>query len=209
MLPISLPEQFDYPEHVFAAQELIDIGRRGYMLVDPGATSHVSGLDAAEGLREAVRKAGLGACEFDRNLTRDFTFGDGKSLCTTGTAFIPAVLSGRSINLPVSILDARSPPLLGVNILNECGAIVDFGQDPGIWFTGLDGPKQPCIRLPTGHLAVRIVPAEPTTSSAEPNDAVAIVATSRDDLSDQKSGSLPADSGNEALVSADKANPRL
>jgi hypothetical protein len=128
------------------------------MLVDPGATSHVCGLESAEGLREAVSKAGLGACEFNRDLTRDFTFGDGKSLSTTGTAYFPVILSGRSFNLPVSILDARSPPLLGVNILNESGAIVDFGRNPGIWFTGLDGPKQPCIRLPTGHLAVRIVP---------------------------------------------------
>lgn len=61
------------------------------------------------------------------------------------------ILSGRSFNLPVSILDARSPPLLGMNILNECGAIVDFGRNPGIWSTGLDGPKQSCIRLPTSH----------------------------------------------------------
>ena len=65
----------------------------------------------------------------NRNLSRDLNFGDGQSLSATGTAYFPVVLSGRSAHLPVSILDA----LLGVNILNECGAIVHFGRDPGIW----------------------------------------------------------------------------
>ena len=81
-----------------------------------------------------------------------------------GTAVMPIVLGTAQVELPVSILDRPAPHLLGVGILNQAKAVVDFDDNPGVWFEGLDGPKTPCMRLASGHLALKVVPGAPDPS---------------------------------------------
>ena len=77
---------------------------------------------------------------------------------------LPAILGTAQIGLPVSVIDRPAPPLLGVGILNQSKAIVDFGDRPGVWFEGICGPKTPCMRLASGHLALKVVPGAPGLS---------------------------------------------
>ena len=135
--------------------------RVGCMLLDSGATTQVCGLAAADERQLAALESGLDDSQFDQDYTRTFTFGDGEQNTSLGTATVPAVLGTAQVGLPVSILDRAAPPLLGVGILNQSKALVDFGDDAGVWFEGLGGPKTPCMRLSSGHLVLKVVPGAP------------------------------------------------
>ena len=150
------------PQHeqqsLMSLDELGDLGHEGLMILDSGATTHVSGLRGAEALRDASYAAGLEKAAFDTNQKSTFGFGNGAYKSTLGKATIKADI-GDITDLEINVLDAAAPPLLGVSLLNNTKAIVDFGDEPGIWFHGADGPKTPCRRLRSGHLAVRVSPS--------------------------------------------------
>jgi len=135
------------------------------LIVDSGATNAVSGIRQAEDLQEAATLAGCGSSSFDPASATTFAFGNGAVQSSTGVAALPAQVARKDGPLSVQVLDADSPPLLGVNLLNETKAIVDFGDEPGIWWNG-GGEKQLCERLSTGHLALAVVPGVPTSPPA-------------------------------------------
>ena len=139
---------------------LNDLGKYGYMIIDSRATTHVANLQSAEDLSLVAKAAGYGNSSFDAGDKKTFGFGNGERGSTTSSAIIPAVLE-RAGRLKMNIMDADAPPLLGVSLLNKCKAIVDFGDSPGVWFHGLSGPKRPCARLSTGHLALKVIPDAP------------------------------------------------
>ena len=63
--------------------------------------------------------------------------------------------------MELSVLDADAPVLMGVGLLNDLEAVIDFGKHPAIWFMRGSGRRHPLLRLPTGHLALRVVPEVP------------------------------------------------
>jgi hypothetical protein len=151
---------YSVDESEYAIGDLL-LGRYGYMIVDCGATSNMCGLAAAEDLKEVARMTGFGSCAFDRQANKRVWFGNGSTGATIGIAYIPAQLAGERMVLPLSILDAEVPPILSVSVLNSSGAVMDFGSEPGIWFSGLQGPKAPCVRLASGLLAIKAMPGAP------------------------------------------------
>ena len=131
------------------------------MLLDSGATTHVCGLAAAGEIQLVAVESGLGDVHFEQDDTRTFTLGNGEQDTSLGAAFVPAVLGTAHVGLPISILDRPAPPLLGISILNQSKAVVDFGDHPGVWFEGQGGPKTPYMRLASGHLALKVVSEAP------------------------------------------------
>ena len=160
-IPIeAADEAYPVQQHQFYEE----LARAGCMLLDSGATTQVCGLAAADEIQLAAVDSGLGDVQFDQGDTRTFTFGNGEQDTSLGTAVVPAVLGTAQVGLPISILDRPAPPLLGVGILNQSKAVVDFGDHPGVWFEGLGGPKTSCLRLSSGHLALKVVPGAPDPS---------------------------------------------
>ena len=179
-------------------EEIMALGRDGYMLIDSGATSHVAGVGPAEDLQRAASHAGLGKSSFDTTSKKNFSFGNGATGTTTGTALIPATATGDSAPLPVSIMDAAAPPLLGVNLLNDTEAIVNFGPEPSITFWGGRGPTYPLMRLASGHLAHRVIG----------NEAAAIFGSiSADDLKKEADGNDRAEAGASSSPAGDSRPP--
>ena len=90
------------------------------------------------------------------NSKRSFNFGNGEQGTATGTAMIP-LATPHVQPMPISVMDAKAPPLLGVNLLHDTEAIVRFGSNPTITYHGGEGPTQDLLKLPSGHLALKVV----------------------------------------------------
>ena len=73
--------------------------------------------------------------------------------------------------VPVSIMDAKSPPLLGVDLLNKMEAEIRFGENPYIIFHAKNQDVIPLRRLASGHAALKVVPGAPEPE--DPNAAAA------------------------------------
>ena len=54
---------------------------------------------------------------------------------------------------------AEFPLLLDMTCLRRHKAILDTGDNPAIYFMSGSGKRRPLIELPTGHLALQVVPA--------------------------------------------------
>ena len=150
--------QDSYAQQCLLAGCLSVMGHEGAMIVDTGATKNVAGIQSAEDLQTCARKAGLGESRMDIEAKRQFSFGNGSSQPSLGTATIPCRPDEQIEDMDLHVLEAESPLLLGMPFLRQHKAILDTGDNPAIYFMAGSGKRRPLIELPTGHLALQVVP---------------------------------------------------
>ena len=148
----------DEDKSCFLAGCLAVLGCTGYLLVDTGATKNVGGLQRAEDLQWKAIEHGLGASSFDIRERSRFAFGNGTGGESLGLAEVPVRVDGAPEKLQIHILDTDSLLLLGMPDLRRWRAVLDCGDQPAMYCMNGTGRRIPLAELPTGHLALKVVP---------------------------------------------------
>ena len=149
-----------------AFEAMLVAGKSGLVTLDCGVTSSIGGAVALTDLADAGCDVLAREAEVDTDSRVTFKFGNGARQATIGRATLPAQLGASSGTLSFHVLDADSPALLGMDFLRRSRAVVDFGKETARFLAV--GPETHSLeRLPSGHLALRVVPEGPPTSPVE------------------------------------------
>ena len=146
-------------------EAMLVAGKSGLVTLGCGATSSIGGAVALADLGDV----GCGVLKRDAEVGTDsrvtFKCGNGARQATIRRATLPAQLGAPSGTLSFHVLDADSPALLGMDFLRRSRAVVDFGKETARFLAV--GPETHALqRLPSGHLALRVVPNSPPTAPA-------------------------------------------
>ncbi|CAK0898390.1 unnamed protein product [Prorocentrum cordatum] len=127
-----------------------------WAILDCGATPSLIGVTMAENLAyEMKEKHDL---NFDSaELTRYFTFGDGKRKSSMGTMTGDIFLGDGLENIELSIMDNEVPLLIGMDILgpDHASALIDCGNGY-LMLPKLSSNIVQCRKMPSGHLAINV-----------------------------------------------------
>ena len=96
----------------------------------------------------------------DRSRTCRFRFGNGRSDSSIGVVTLPAGLGNNLGTLSFHVMDAEVPLLIGADVFEQCGAVVNHGKHTVHFENLADKSPHELWRLPSGHLAANIFPDE-------------------------------------------------
>ena len=130
-----------------------------WAILDIGATRCVGGEGPVEELQLAMSEVG---CEDIEVLDEvpSFTFGNGESKSALNTILINMHLTPAQKRVKMSVLAARVPILLGMDLLRtECNAVIDCGRGL-LCLPSICPTFYYCEPLSGGHLAVNLTNPE-------------------------------------------------
>ena len=128
-------------------------------ILDSGASESIIGVDTLQEFYEALEGLGFDArseIQIDRNLRRNFIFGNSAVGEAIGLATITVGLFGVEQQIEVHVIDGSAPLLLSSKFMYQSNITVDFRQGKA-WF---QGDYKTCVdleRAPSFHLMISVL----------------------------------------------------
>lgn len=169
-LTTSAPEPLDLPVPVFAVGQSQVAGQQDdcfigaaisqhshkAAVIDCGASESIVGVTVLQDFGDELQKLGFdpeSEISVNRELQRNFIFGNGQSSGALGLADVTTGILGKEVTIPFHVVDGPTPFLLSNQWLANSGAVINFSTGRAIFSKFSDRQFQ-LERTSTGHLTI-------------------------------------------------------
>ena len=131
---------------------------RGKAIIDSGASDNIVGVDTLQDLAEVLEELGFRAedeIEVDRNMHKNFVYGNNQSSAALGLSHVTTGLCGTGLKIQAHMVEGGTPFLLSSKFLYDMKATINFRTGVGI-FEAISNEQIQLERTPGNHLVLPI-----------------------------------------------------
>ena len=164
------PEPLEIPLPIFAVENVIREARQDdcfigaaisqhshkAAVIDCGASESIVGVTVLQDFGDELKRLGFDPeteISVNRELQRNFIFGNGQSSGALGLADVTTGILGKEVTIPFHVVDGPTPFLLSNQWLANSGAVINFSTGRAVFSKFSDRQFQ-LERTSTGHLTI-------------------------------------------------------